>query len=210
MKLFYLIDGKQVHLDTQSKVIPEKEWAVALDSKELQEQVLFQAEKFRKEVVQECEVLKTQAEESGFAEGLEQFFKHIQEVDQAVKKLTEDMQKKITPLVLEAAKKVVGQELTQTPSTITNIVMNTLKSVVNDRRITIFVHRDDKAQLEEERVRIKSALENVEMLVIEEKEDIARGGCVIETETGIINARIEVVWEKIGTVFQNLLQELRE
>ena len=44
--------------------------------------------------------------------------------------------------------------------------------------------------------------EQINILSIQEKGDISPGGCIIETETGIINASIENQWNALELAFK--------
>jgi len=115
--------------------------------------------------------------------------------------------KLIVDLALKAAKKIVGIELEQKPDTIIDIVSNTLKPVAQHEKITIFVHPQDIKILEENRPKLKAILEMAKSLSIEENADIKRGGCVVETEAGIINAELEHQWLALETAFKNLMKQ---
>lgn len=116
------------------------------------------------------------------------------------------MNKLILPLALKAAKKIVAKELETQPETIVDIVLQALAPVLQNHRITIWVNKADKEILEKEKTRIREKLEQVESLSIKERDDVAQGGCVIETESGIINASIENQWRAIESAFDKYLK----
>lgn len=116
------------------------------------------------------------------------------------------MNKLILPLALKAAKKIVAKELETKPETIVDIVLQALAPALQNHRITIWVSKADKEILETEKTRIKEKLEQVESLSIKERDDVAQGGCVIETESGIINASIDNQWRAIESAFDKYLK----
>ena len=63
-----------------------------------------------------------------------------------------------------------------------------------------------KEILEAEKPKIKSILEQVQVLTIQERNDIAPGGCIIETESGIINASIENQWRALESAFERYMR----
>lgn len=118
-----------------------------------------------------------------------------------------DLQKQILPLALKAAKKIVGEQLNLHPETIVEIVIQTLAPVLQNHRITIYVNKVDKEILETQKPKIKSILEHVQVLTIQERNDISQGGCIIETESGIINASIENQWRALESAFDKYTQK---
>jgi type III secretion protein L len=77
-----------------------------------------------------------------------------------------------------------------------------LKAVAQHKQIVIYVNRQDLAALEAARPRLKDLFEQLEVLSLRERADIQTGGCVIETEGGIINAQIENRWRILENAFE--------
>ena len=118
-----------------------------------------------------------------------------------------ELQKTILPLALKAAKKIVGRELEIKPETIVDIVRQTLKPVTQHHNIKIFVAKQDKEALEKEKKELRNILEHVQTFIIEEREDITPGGCIIETEAGIINASLENQWRALESAFETFMKQ---
>ena len=118
-----------------------------------------------------------------------------------------ELQKTILPLALKAAKKIVGRELELKPETIVDIVRQTLKPVTQHHNIKIFVAKQDKEALEKEKKELRNILEHVQTFIIEEREDITPGGCIIETEAGIINASLENQWRALESAFETFMKQ---
>lgn len=101
------------------------------------------------------------------------------------------MNKLILPLALKVAKKIVAKELETHPDTIVDIVMQALSAVLHNHRVTIWVSKADKEIVDAHKARLKEKLDQVESLSIKERGDITPGGCIIESETGVVNAELE-------------------
>ena len=124
--------------------------------------------------------IKEQAQEEGFAEGLQKFNEHLIYFDKQLRLLRMDLQKQILPLALKAAKKIVGEQLNLHPETIVDIVIQTLAPVTQNHRFTIYVNKADKEIVETQKPKIKSILDQLQVLFIQERDDISPGGCIIE------------------------------
>lgn len=97
----------------------------------------------------------------------------------------------------------MGEELKLHPDRIVDIVMTSLKPVTQHRKIVIYVNHADLEQLELNRNKIKKIFEHLDSLSIQERDDIEPGGCMIETEVGIINAQLETQWRALEAAFES-------
>ena len=111
------------------------------------------------------------------------------------------------PVALKAAKKIVGREMELSDEAIVDIVSNTLKSVSQHKKITIYVNKKDLDALERNRSRLKEIFETLDVLSLRERNDIAPGGCIVETEGGIINAQLENQWRILENALEMLIKK---
>jgi len=205
MKFLTFIQQSEIHPATTEKVIPAKDFSVLLETKLLVEHAQEDIALYKQKVEKECKKLRARAKQQGFNEGLEQFSTYITDLEKKVLFWYSELQKKVLPLALQAAKKVVSQQLSLDPETIVRIVSETLKSVKQSPDITIYVNKLDKDILEENKPTLKKNLEQVKIFTIQERDDIEQGGCVIETDSGIINAKIDKLWESLEHAFQKYM-----
>jgi len=205
-KLFTLIEDEEIHLASNKKVIPLKDFSTLIEAVEILEKARQNAEEYRARTEAECLELREAAKKEGYQEGLEQLNANIIGLDQEKKRLRHEMNKLILPLALKAAKKIVAKELEMNPETIVDIVLQALSPVLQNHQITIWVNKADKDILENEKNQLKEKLEQVQSLSIKERDDVAQGGCIIETESGIINASIDNQWRAIESAFDKYLK----
>lgn len=206
MKYFSLIYQGEIHPAEDEKVIPAEEFSTLMQASEILERAKEDAEQFKKKTEEEGRKLKEKAQEEGFDEGLQKFNEHLIHFDRQIRLIRMDLQKQILPLALKAAKKIVGEQLNLHPETIVEIVIQTLAPVLQNHRITIYVNKVDKEILETQKPKIKSILEHVQVLTIQERNDVSPGGCIIETESGIINASIENQWRALESAFDKYMK----
>ncbi|HLB52620.1 MAG TPA: HrpE/YscL family type III secretion apparatus protein [Chlamydiales bacterium] len=202
MKLFSLLSGKQVHLQPGKKRVPASEFSLLINAAELLDTARKEATDFRKEVAIEAEQIREQAFQEGFQEGLKTWNHQLLILEEGVKKLREEISEKILPLALGAAKKIFGEELKTHPDRIIDIIRNVVKPVVQHKKIHIYVNKSDLPILEEKKSELKALFEHLESLVIQERSDIEPGGCMIETEAGILNAQLENQWRALEAAFK--------
>jgi type III secretion protein L len=202
-KLFSLLSLQEVHLAPEQKIVPASEFSTLVTAQEVLQRVEEESLTFKKQVAKEAELVKDAAFQEGFQEGLVSLNSHIHMLDKELKLLREEIQKKILPLALKAARKIVGEELKLHPDRIVDIVLHSLKPVTQHKKITIYVNRADLDMIEQNRSKIKDIFEHLENLSIQERSDIEVGGCMIETEAGIINAQLENQWRALESAFES-------
>lgn len=207
MTLFTLLSNQTLHLKKGQKILKSEEIAQLISLQEIQEKVQIETEEYRKKVEEECILLKKKAEEEGYQEALIRLNEHILHFDAQVKAMRTELMQKMMPLALTAAKKIVAKELELHPDSIVDIVINVLRSVLQNRKVTILVNKQDKEILEGHKAKLKEPFERLEALSIQEHPDIKPGGCVIETETGIIDASLDNQWKALESAFLRYAQK---
>lgn len=205
-KFFSLIHGGDVRLAPNSKIIPAAEISTILSAQEVLLQVKVDAEKYKISVVAEAEKLKEQAQKEGYEAGFKEWVAHIAKLEAEISKVHSDLERMVMPVALKAAKKIVGREVELSETVISDIVANNLKAVAQHKKITIYVNKKDLSTLEMSRPKLKQIFESLEALSIRERADILPGGCIIETEGGIINAQLESRWRVLEAAFENLIK----
>lgn len=201
MKLFSLLSKEPVHLAPGQKVIPAEDFSTLLSALELVQKTHDQIKRAKRELFIEAEEVKEAAFQEGYQEGLKALNKHLLTLDHELKEIRQEVQKSLLPLALKAARKIMGEELRLHPERIVDIVLNALKPITQHKRVTIYVHKNDLQILEENRPKIKKIFEHLDSFSLQERADIEQGGCIIETEAGIINAQLENQWRALESAF---------
>ncbi len=202
MYSFTLMKKGEVHTGP-SKIIRQEEASQLISAEEALTSAKEEAAEIIIEAKKEGEELKEQAKKAGFEEGLALFNEHIKLFEDRLKVLRHDMQKAMLPLVLKTTKKIVGNELELNPDSVVFIVQEAIKSVSNAKVVKLFVCHDDLEILEKEKSRLRAFFESLESFSIEERKDIDRGSCIIETERGILNATLENQYRALERAFEN-------
>ncbi len=206
-KFFSLFSSKEVHLAPGKKTVPSSEFSKVVSAQEVIETVKEEASSYKKDVTIEAEKIKESAFNEGFQEGLVSLNKHLLMLDEELKILQKETHAKILPLALKAARKIIGEELKLHPDRIVDIVLTALKPVTQHRKVTIHVNRQDLDVIEINRPKIKAIFEHLDNLSIQERDDIEPGGCMIETEAGIINAQLENQWRALESAFASFMDK---
>lgn len=203
-KFFTLIDGRPITIAPGTKRLPAEAVSTLLDCSELVQTVQKDGENYRKTVAKECEEIKAAAERDGFQAGFDKWVEMVAYLEKEVAKVKQELQKVVMPVALKAAKKIVAAELKVNPEVTLDIVSSTLKSIAQHKRVVVYVSKQDYELIESSKSSLKPIFEELESLSIRERDDIEPGGCVIETEIGIINARLQDRWRTLETALQHM------
>lgn len=203
-KFFSLIYGDQIVLAPETKIIPAGSLSTLMESEDLIKEIHKDATKYKEEVAKESEKIKEQAFQEGYEEGFKMWAEQLLKLEEEIDKVHGEVQAMALPVALRAAKKIVGRELELHPEAIIDIVIENIKAVSQHKKITIYVNRKDLDLVEKNRSQLKQMFEVLESFSIRERSDVKPGGCIIETEMGIINAQLEHRWTVLEKVFEKL------
>lgn len=119
-------------------------------------------------------------------------------LDEASAAAAEDAEPVAVGLALQIAEKVLGGELEARPELVLDVVRGALRRLTEPLPATLLVHPEDA-----ELVRASIADLSVEHggeLTIREERRVDRGGCVVRTRAGEIDAQIQVQLERAAKV----------
>lgn len=209
-KFFSFLHSQEVHIAPETKVLPSETFSTLLSAEEVLKKAKEDALHYRSEVVAEIEALKEKAQKEGFEQGFSQWVKAIADLEEEIIKNRKETEKAIVPIALKAAKKIVGEQLKVSEDAIIDIISNSLKAVAQHKKITIWVNPKELEIVQSHKDKIKKQFENLEVLSIRPRNDITEGGCLIETEVGIINAQLENQWLILENAFNKLMKNIPE
>ena len=163
--------------------------------------------------------IKSNAKKEGYDAGFEDGFKNgkdaakeefnpflkttqslITELSGFRKEMYEKVEREMVELVITLTKKIIHFELSTRENAVQDMIRLAVQSVLDRESMVIKIHPTDKKYAENflpELINIFSEIKNINFV---ENSGIARGGCVIETNYGVIDARIEKLEEQIDRI----------
>jgi flagellar assembly protein FliH len=120
--------------------------------------------------------------------GLEQAIVHIQNLRNEI---YHTLEQEVVELALAIARKVVCQEVKTNKDVVVCVAKEALSRVEAPGKIKIRLNPADFQFIKETQNQISTLLEQVDKVTFEAEDSISSGGCVIETNLGEIDARIE-------------------
>jgi flagellar biosynthesis/type III secretory pathway protein FliH len=140
--------------------------------------------------------LRDQARQEGFAAGRQEGLASVTELlvraRAEVARKSDESEPGLRRLAVRIAEKVLGAELRQDPAAVVAVVRTALAAARGRRELVIRVHPDDVAAMTGARPRLAEALARHAELVVRGDTSIARGGCLIDSEVGTIDGRLDV------------------
>ena len=118
----------------------------------------------------------------------------LQEIDNYSKQRVDYLREilsQVSTLVMAIVEKIIHHKIDVDQTFIAQIVTNALKKANNEQDMVIQVNPDDKASLEKYWQEILKTQDHLAQIVLEENPSISKGGCVIKTANGSIDAQIE-------------------
>ncbi len=132
---------------------------------------------------------------NSFNQGLEQLKNIRREIHQKI-------EKEVAQLALSIAKKIVCHEVKTTEETVVCVAREALSRVENPGKIKVKLNPADLQFMQDTKSQLSHFLDDVENIRFEAEDSIQSGGCLIETDMGDIDARIEKQLQAIEESFQ--------
>ncbi len=143
-----------------------------------------------------------QAVEEARQEGYRQGLQEIKPVADLLEKLTRELHEErhqllenaeltVVRLAYEIAKKILHREVAENSDVIVYVVREALRRIADRDKIVVRVHPDDAAVLRQATELQDELFQTFAGVEIREDEEVSKGGCLVETSTGLIDATLE-------------------
>jgi len=171
-----------------------------------------EASRIREQAVIEAEAARKKALEEGYQEGLTKASREMQELKAKTASECENMLKEaertkeaiilsaegeIVELALAIARKIIDKEIRENSDIIIKLVRKTLSSVGNAGSVKIRVSPHDFETVLENRELLAGAGQVIDDLEIHLDSRMTPGGFVVESDLGVIDARMETRMNKV-------------
>ena len=118
-----------------------------------------------------------------------------------------DSQKDIAKMALAVAEKVLHKEIMMDPNTVISVVKNALGKVSFKKQFTVHVNPLDLEVLKSAGDQVRAALDGYESLKFKASPQVEPGGCVVQTESGSVDARVDRQFMEISDTVLNALEQ---
>ena len=109
----------------------------------------------------------------------------------AREKLWLSQESEMVALALDIARQVIKTEVTQNPAVVHAVLANSLRRITDKENVRVRVSVSDAPRVKEAREDLMEVVDGLRFIEIVEDRRVSDGGCVIETNAGTIDAKIE-------------------
>jgi flagellar biosynthesis/type III secretory pathway protein FliH len=159
----------------------------------------------------EADMLRETARAEGFAAGradavaalepaLAALTQAVADVHAQQAAAAEQLERRAVELGLALAKKIVCGALEVEPERVLEAVTGALRGIVERERVTVLVNPDDLEIVREAMDNLKASLGGIEHCEVQAERRVGRGGCIVRTPVGDVDARVETKLERAGEV----------
>ena len=150
-------------------------------------------------------------EKAGIESGNEKIESVVNSINQGLSELVKirqdiylETEQETVKLAMAIARKVVCNEVRVNKDIFVNVVKEAAKKVEGNEKVKIKLSCKDFQFIKNEKPAIIDKITNIENVGFEMDESIPDGGCIIETESGDIDARIEKQFQAVEEAFESL------
>ena len=122
---------------------------------------------------------------------IESVQKQLKEIASLRKSILEKAEKDILMLSVSIAEKILQQEVTSNQDTVQNILKAAMKNILDRENIKVRLHPQDFHYMMDKKEDFLQGFDGIKNIVFEEDGSIIRGGALIETQFGEVDARID-------------------
>lgn len=158
------------------------------------------------------------AQEEGYARGLEGAravtageLAAAREHARAILQAAEDLRREtlaaldgeIRALALDIAEQAVARQLSLDPGIVEAIAREAVRLVRDREQVILFAHPEDAALLQERAGELRALLAPDAVFRIVDDASLTRGGCLVDTGEGLVDARVESRWQALREVLES-------
>lgn len=187
--MLYLEEDK-FHIDPDKQILKSEEYAEYLEAG----QVIEVAKKRAEQILEEAKEAYEEERKRGFAQGMEEGNEKISSlmidtIDKTVKNF-EEFENDVIEVVVQALKKILGELDKQ--DLIRRVVSSALETVRSQKKVTLLVSPNQVQLMRDELNDILAQFPTISFIDVASDRRIEDGGCILETEMGVVDATIEV------------------
>jgi len=176
-------------------------------------------EKILQDMEQKIAEAGKQSYEQGFAEGFKEgsetkkneaqaivntLHAVVEEVGSFKEKTIEASEKQLLDISFSIAERIIHQEISRDEGVILSVLKAAFRNIVERENIKIRLNPGDFKYMVEMKSDFMKSMDGVRNVFFEEDESIARGGAILETSSGEVDARISEQFKEVKAGMMNL------
>ena len=172
------------------KVVKREVYEATLEARDVVTLAQEKSRQLLEEAERQCDGIRERARQEGYAQGLAEWNQILAAAAQRADQLAKSWEETMLRLSIRVAEKIIGEEIRLRPEAIVGIVRQALKGARPGKRLTIQVNPAEAQQVRDRADTLQGHGFSSEIEIVAAA-SVPPGGCVIESELGIIDARLE-------------------
>ncbi len=188
--------------DSRSSVIDSEVYEASQVARDLIQKAQLQAEEITAKARDEAEQvlqkanaerdrITTESRDTGYQEGLASASEWVVKSREYYQRTVESSKKELKMLSVKIAEKIIGRALELDPEVINDIVSQAIRTLRQQKNVTVRCSEADYETLKKNEKEFLGMMGQSGILDIIPDPKLTRGGCMVESEVGIVDARLE-------------------
>jgi type III secretion protein L len=176
---------------TGARVVKREAYDATIDAARILETAHAQARRILETAEQEKLSIVDAACQEAYEQGLQQWNDAVAEANAARDRRLAESEPEMIRLAVRIAQKIIGAELRLNPQAIVTMAAECLQGLRRERSLTLRVQPGDVDRLREQITLLREAAGPRRTIEVVADPAITSGGCIVESEYGVIDARLE-------------------
>jgi type III secretion protein L len=143
-----------------------------------------------REALGEADRLRVEAHREGTENALAEYERHLLEAREIRERVWRETEKDLLRLAVRLAERIIGREIEKDDKAVVEIVSSALQNARQQEKLTVRVNPKDLPVVERDAQRFSSG-GRIQFIDFVADPRVATSGCLIESEVGTIDARLE-------------------
>jgi type III secretion protein L len=174
-----------------AKVVKGEAYDATREAAQILDVAHEQARKVLEAAGQERQTILEAARQEGYDQGLQQWNAAVAEVNAARDRYLAESEPELIRLAVRIAQKIIGEELRTNPEAIVSVARECLQCAGRERSLTLRTNPADLDLIRRRIVVLREAAGPHRSIELAGDATVTPGGCIVESEYGVIDARLE-------------------
>jgi type III secretion protein L len=176
---------------TGGRVVKSEAYDATLEATRILEVARAQSRQILESAEQEkLEIVEAACKEA-YEQGLQQWNDAVAEANEARDRRLAESEPEMIRIAVRIAQKIIGEELRLNPQAIVSMAAECMRTLRRERSLTVRVQPGDVDHLRERISMLREAAGPRRSIEVVADPSMTSGGCIVESEYGVIDARLE-------------------
>lgn len=189
-------DKPRILKATEARPIEAPLYDARLEAERILAEARAQAERIVADANDEAERLRAKSTAEGRERGLMAVTELLVGARAQAARTQKETERDLRALAVRIAEKILARELALDPTAVADVAAEAVRLAGEARELVVRVHPDDLAALERGRPRVLERSRAMQV-AFRADERVARGGCIVESELGLVDARLSTQLDAI-------------